>query len=70
MDFRRFSGNFPNFFRQTRILYCAGSVVRSRRLDKAGSVRYSDSINGMKDGGPGFSPKSPPLQGGADGADI
>jgi hypothetical protein len=62
--------NFPVFTAQPVFYTAAGAPSVGRRLDKAGGVRYSDSINCMKDGGPGFSPKSPPLQGGGDGADI
>ena len=28
MNFRRFSGNFPSFFRQARILYRGGRAIR------------------------------------------
>ena len=70
MNFRRFSGNFPSFSAKPAFYTAAGALSGSRRLDKAGDVRYSDNINCMKGSGPGFFPESPPLQGGGDGADI
>ena len=58
MNFRRFSGNFPSFSAKPVFYTAAGAPSGSRRLDKAGDVRYSDNINCKEAAAPAFSRKA------------